>query len=464
MPLISFREGPRSRFGYYENGKRRRPRAGEDLHAAKCRVSTKRTFVGMQSDRPEVLIIGGGLVGAASAWQLSARGAKVTVLDRGEIGHGCSYGNAGWVTPCFAMPLPMPGMLIKCVKWMLNSRSPLYIQPRASRSLVSWLWKFLNAMNRDQMLASVDALVGLSKLSLELYRKLDEQTPGAFGFKQTGLLMLAQDDTNMAAALEEMELVSARGVRGRRLNASEARELEPSVQQDSVVGGVFFADEAHVEPLATVRHLIDLASKAGAAIQPKTEVLEFVRRNGSIESVVTTRGEIKADKILLAAGAWSGRLAAKLNLPIPILSGKGYSVILPPLKVSPKIPIYILDRKIAITPRSASLRIAGTFELVDLNESVTMSRVQTMLDGAGTILDIPRQVSISEIWRGLRPCTPDGVPIMDWAPHCSNLFIAAGHQMLGLQTATGTGTLVADLLSGATPCVNPEPFRISRFC
>src|SRR5579872_1758808 len=110
----------------------------------------------------DVLIIGGGLIGAASALELSRRGAKVMVIDRREIGHGCSYGNAGWVTPCFAMPLPMPGMLIKSIKWMLNSRSPLYIQPRPSRLLASWLWRFLWSMSHAQMHASVDALVGLS--------------------------------------------------------------------------------------------------------------------------------------------------------------------------------------------------------------------------------------------------------------------------------------------------------------
>jgi D-amino-acid dehydrogenase len=166
----------------------------------------------MNSDHHDVLVIGGGIVGAASAWQLACRGAKVILIDKGEIGYGCSYGNAGWITPCFAMP--MPGMLIKSIKWMLNSRSPLYIQPRISRSLAAWLWKFLRSMSREQMIASVDALVELSKLSLRMYRELNEQAPGAFGFTQNGLLMLAQSSQSMSASMEEMELVAARGVNG----------------------------------------------------------------------------------------------------------------------------------------------------------------------------------------------------------------------------------------------------------
>jgi D-amino-acid dehydrogenase len=415
----------------------------------------------MNSDHHDLLVIGGGIVGAASAWQLACRGAKVILIDKGEIGYGCSYGNAGWITPCFAMP--MPGMLIKSIKWMLNSRSPLYIQPRISRSLAAWLWKFLRSMSREQMIASVDALVELSKLSLRMYRELNEQAPGAFGFTQNGLLMLAQSSQSMSASMEEMELVAARGVNGSRLSASQAQILEPAIRKSTIVGGVYFPDEAHVEPLATVQHLMDLACKQGTQVQPKTEVLDFIRRNGSIESVLTTRGEIKAEKIVLAAGSWSGRLAAKLGLRLPILSGKGYAVVVSPLGNTPKVPIMLVDRKVAITPRASSLRIAGTLELVDLDESVNMTRVQTMMEGAGTILEIPETPCITEIWRGLRPCTPDGVPVISVAPRCSNFTVAAGHQMLGLQTATGTGMLVADLVNGSDPCVNPEPFRASRF-
>ena len=236
------------------------------------------------------------------------------------------------------------------------------------------------------MIASVDALVELSKLSLKMYRELDEQARGAFGFTQNGLLMLAQSSQSMSASIEEMELVAARGVNGSRLSASQAQILEPAIRKDTIVGGVYFPDEAHVEPLATVQHLMDLACKQGTQVQPKTEVLDFIRRNGSIESVLTTRGEIQAEKIVLAAGSWSGRLAAKLGLRLPILSGKGYAVIVSPLSNTPKVPIMLVDRKVAITPGASSLRIAGTLELVDLDESVNMTRVQTMMEGAGTIL------------------------------------------------------------------------------
>ncbi len=194
-----------------------------------------------------------------------------------------------------------------------------------------------------------------------------------------------------------------------------------------------------------------------------TEVLDFHIQNGLVRSVLTTRGEIKADKIVLAAGSWSGRLSAKLALNLPILSGKGYAAIVPPPPRMPQIPIMLLDRKVAITPRAGSMRIAGTLELVDLDETVNLTRVKTLLDGAETILDLPPPIVTTEIWRGLRPCAPDGVPVIGKTPQFANVIIAAGHQMLGMQTGTATGRLVADLVTGQSPCVNPEPFRVSRF-
>jgi D-amino-acid dehydrogenase len=313
------------------------------------------------------------------------------------------------------------------------------------------------------MLGAVSALTTLSKLSLQMYRELDQASPGAFGFSQRGLVMIAQSGEGMRAAIEEMELVARHDIPGTILNADEVKKCEPAARGAGIVGGVFFPDEAHVEPLATVKHLMELATRGGMQLLEHTELLDFERRKGRVESISTTRGEIRADKFVLATGAWSGRLASQIGLPLPMLSGKGYAVIVPPLKHMPRIPVMIIERKIAITPRSDSLRIAGTLELVDLDESVTMRRVQTLMRGAATLLDMPRHPEVKEIWRGLRPCTPDGVPVIGVVPKLPNVYIAAGHQMLGLQMGVGSGRLMADLVTGSEPCVDPMPFRADRF-
>ena len=137
------------------------------------------------------------------------RGLRVLVIDKGEVGHGCSFGNAGWITPCFALPLPMPGMLLKSLGWMLDPRGPLYIEPRLDFDLVRWLFRFLKSMNRRLMERSVEALVPLAKASLQDYGRLASETPGGFGFAKRGLLIVAQSATGFDAARGEMNLAGA---------------------------------------------------------------------------------------------------------------------------------------------------------------------------------------------------------------------------------------------------------------
>jgi len=411
----------------------------------------------------DVLIIGGGIIGVSCAEELIRAGRRVTLIDQRPIGHGCSYGNAGWITPCFAMPLPMPGMLIKSLKWMADPQGPLYIQPRLSMALVRWLWRFMRSMNQQQMLRSIRALTEISTYSLDRYRQWDAESSGAFGFQQKGLLMVSQTQEGMAAAVEELRLVGSNGVPGRQLSSEQVHELEPAVDARKVLGGVYFPNEAHAEPLATVNFLADRARQGGAQLLPGVELLELVIRNGAIDHVRTNHGILKADQYVLATGAWSPPIARTLGVRVPILSGKGYSMIIDKPARMPRVPMMLIERKIAITPRADSLRLAGTLELVGVDESVSLGRVDAILRGSAGLLELPQPLEVKEIWRGLRPCTPDGVPIIGRVPHLPNLLIAAGHQMLGLQSAPGTAHLTTDLLLNHPPTFDPTPFQVEQF-
>ncbi|MCC7086186.1 MAG: FAD-dependent oxidoreductase [Pirellulales bacterium] len=413
--------------------------------------------------RPDVLIVGGGIIGAACALDLAQCGARVTLLDKGEMGSGCSYGNAGWITPCFAMPLPMPGMLKTAFRWLLDADSPLYIQPRISWTLFRWLLRFLRSMKKSQMERAIAALTELSKFSLAAYCELDAQQPGAFDFQQRGLLIVAQTPAGMDAARLEMALASKHAIPGRELDAAAVRELEPAITGAGIIGGIYFPSEAHAEPLATVQHFVRQAQLHGATVLPNTEVFGFNSVGKRIASVRTTCGEFFANEFVMAAGAWSRQLGRELGLRIPILGGKGYAIITQPLSPPPERPCLLIERKIAITPRHNSVRIAGTLELVDLDESITSRRVRALIDGARQYLNVPVEPKIVELWRGLRPCTPDGLPIVGRACGFENLTLATGHQMLGLLTAPATGRLVADLILNRTPTFDPQPFSAARF-
>jgi D-amino-acid dehydrogenase len=412
--------------------------------------------------KPDVLIIGGGIIGVSCAAQLAQVGARVTLLEQSTIGSGCSYGNAGWMTPCFAMPLPMPGMMLKSLRWLLDAESPLYIKPQPSLNLLYWLTRFLQSMNTNQAKRSIQGLVELSLLSLEEYKKLNQKYPGAFAFEQKGLLMVGQTEEGVQSAVQEMNLVSAYNVPGQKLSADEIKAMEPALT-GPLRGGVYFPAEAHAEPLKTVQILAQQAKEHGAEILENVEVLSFQKKNSTIESLETTRGKFRASNYVLATGSWSKSLANQLELRIPILGGKGYSLIVPKLEPNPKHPIMLIEKKIAITPRTNDLRIAGTLELVDQDFSITPRRVQAIIKGARQFLNLPAEPKIQELWRGLRPCTPDGVPLIGPHARFSNLILACGHQMLGLQSGIGTGILVSEILGMKKTNVDLSIFNPTRF-
>lgn len=418
----------------------------------------------MGTEKTDVLVIGGGIVGACVARELKLAqpSREVTLIEKGTVGHGCSFANAGWLTPCFSMPLPQPGMFWKSVGWLLDSESPLHIQPKPSLLLARWMWRFLRAMNRPQMERAVAVLTALSSHSLEFYRALDQRQ--RIEFSQLGLLLVSGTGDGLRYANLELELMLGRGIEGQRLSRDELLAFEPSLKP-LVKGGVFFPGEATCEPLRAVEAVVQEFLQAGGRIQ-KAEAYDFEIKAGRIASVQMTAGRISAETVVLATGSWSRELARALGLKIPILGGKGYSMSLPREFVQPSRPIMIVDRKIAVTPRPQGLRLAGTLELVDQDFAISPARVRTIQNGAReylTGLDGTSEASFTDLWRGLRPCTPDGVPLIGRSNRLDNLYYCTGHQLLGLQSAPGSARLLADLLLARTPLTDPDPFRPSRF-
>ena len=409
-----------------------------------------------------VVIVGAGAIGMAAAADLARRGVRVTVLDRGPVGGGCSYGNAGWLTPCFATPLPAPGVLSASLRWLLDPDSPLYIEPSLDPEWFRWMTRFILSTRRAPFTRGTQALLALSRFSLSAYAAFDQEFPGAFGFSRKGLLAVAQTREKLLGFTHEARAMERLGVTIRVLDPAQVAELEPAVR-GPVAGGIYYPDEAHCEPLAAVEAMARAARKHGAVVETGVELIDFDSRGTTIQALRTTRGRIDADRVVLATGSWTKTLARKLGLRVPVLGGKGYAVIVRSVDPPPRRPIKVIDRRIAITPRADGVRLAGTLQLVDGDESITARRVDAIVNGSKTVLNIPEPPEIVEVWRGLRPCTPDGLPLIGFAPGHDNLVLATGHQMCGLHTAPGTGRLVAELITGETPFVDPAPFRAGRF-
>jgi D-amino-acid dehydrogenase len=411
--------------------------------------------------KSDILIIGGGIIGLSSAVELARLGAQVRVVEKNQIGMGCSYGNAGWLTPCFAMPLPMPGLFFKSIKWLLDPEGPLYIKPSLDPLLIRWLLRFMASMNEKQTQAAIEAMVVLSQVSLELYRDLALEFP-EIAFESKGLLMVAQSQAGMEAAQEEMHRVAPYQVPGQILAADELKRMEPAIT-GKILGGVYFPKEAHAEPLKTVQALARKARSLGVEILENTAIEEIRVESNQVQGLKTVHGELQAQAYVLATGSWSTELAKQIKLSVPILGGKGYALIVPPLSTQPVHPLMLIEKKIAITPRNGSLRIAGTLELVNQDFSITQRRVDAILRGSREFLPVPENPEVQELWRGLRPCTPDGVPLIGFSARISNLMLACGHQMLGLQSGFGTGKLVAELMMKGTSDLDRSVYDPNRF-
>jgi D-amino-acid dehydrogenase len=416
-----------------------------------------------QMRQSDVTVIGGGIVGLACALELARRGVKVCVLERDRVGYGCSKGNAGWLTPALALPLAVPGQWRKALKWLADPQSPFYIRPRADWRLLTWLVGFLAASRRSQFEQNAAALVSLSRLSLDAWEEIAD-TPGTepFEFARDGLLAVFETQGALDAARVSAEMTADLGVPFEHWSAETVREREPAIRGVQI-GGLFFPREGRCEPYLAVQTLAAAARLAGVEIVESAEVLTAEHTSSNVRSLRTTRGRFEAADYVLAAGTWSGSLGARLGVSVPMMGAKGYSLLVPPLEPQPRCSLYLAERKIAVNPHSSSLRIAGTLELVGEDLTVNSRRLEGIIQGARGMLQLNDPLGEVEIWRGLRPCLPDGMPAIGRTRRYRNLWLATGHHMTGLKTAPGTGRLLAELLCGLTPFIDPLPFRADRY-
>jgi D-amino-acid dehydrogenase len=412
--------------------------------------------------KQDIVIIGGGVIGVACARELARRGASVTVVERGEIGHGCSYGNAGWLTPSQAVPLANPSMLLKSFRWMLDPESPLYIQPQLDPAFLRWLIEFVLSSRKAKFERGAAALVELCRVSVDMWEEVAARTATSFGFERHGLLSVYEKAASFEGAHAGIELVMKSGVRAERWTGDEVRDREPAIV-GKTVGGYFFPDDAHCEPYLAVKAMAAEAVAAGAAFLEQTEVFNISSPASGPRVLRTTRGDITADRIVVATGPWSEQLGDMLGFRLPVIGAKGYSLVLPKAQPHPTRSIYLIERKVAVNPHRDALRIAGTLELVRNDFSINKRRVDVIVRGAKGMLNIGDAPVAREIWRGLRPCTPDGMPLIGRARGRGDVWLATGHQMAGLKTAPGTGMLLAQLMTGETPRFDPEPFRGERY-
>ncbi|RRB01255.1 NAD(P)/FAD-dependent oxidoreductase [Larkinella rosea] len=409
-------------------------------------------------------IIGGGVIGLCSAYYLDKAGYKVTVFDRNTLTDGCSFGNAGMIVPSHIIPLAQPGMMAKGMRMLLKSTSPFYIKPRLSADLLRWGWLFYKHSTPEHVERSIPALRDISLLSKKLYQELAESGDLSFGWQEVGLLMLYKNAATEHEMAEEADVANLAGIEARQLSGAQVQELEPDVRVN-VRGAVFYPGDANLNPGQLIRSLVAYLKKRGVTILERQEVTNLGQTGSRITSVRTVSGEQSIDELVIAAGAWSPVLTRLLGLSLPLQGGKGYSFMLQNQHPTIRVPAIMLEARATATPMGADLRFAGTLEVAGTDLSVNLNRVRGIVNSIRNYYpDMPAELpEVSNVWSGLRPCSPDGLPYLGRVSGFENLVLATGHGMMGVSLGPASGKIVADVIGNQAPAMDLNTFNPERF-
>lgn len=398
------------------------------------------------------------MIGAACAYELAGRGARVTVFEREqEVGLACSYGNAGLLGSALGRPLATPVALGEGIRSVVDRDAPLHVPLRPS--LVPWVVRFALACRRRRYERGLTVLGPLSADSFHMH--LAYASSGMrVGVSHRGAVLTWESEGTFEAGVRSLRAARADLA---ALDASQTRELVPTLAPH-VPGAVLDQDVAHCDSRRWTLAVAEAAVELGARIERGTGVRRVLLSGGRVTGVATDGGDVAAGVTVLAAGVWTDQLLSGTGVKLRLEGGKGYHVDLAPDAGDPCLPVYLQDAHVVATPLEGRLRLAGTLDLTGLDPRVDQRRADAVVSSASRSLRGLRERRPQEVWAGLRPCTSDGMPVIGATAAAEGLLIATGHAMIGLALAPVTGKLIAELASGAAPshevsALSPDRFR-----
>lgn len=417
-------------------------------------------------DKSDVVIVGGGVVGLACGLALAEAGRSVRVLEAGSAGCGASHGNCGTITPSHALPLAAPGTIGRALRWMFTPDAPLYIRPRFDPALWAWLLRFAARCNRRDWLQVAAAKATLLDASRRLLPDWVARYRLDCEFAECGSDHVFRDPRTLADFEQDLRVLADLGIACERIDGSDYQRGEPALRE-GIVGAVRFPGDACLRPDRYVAELARALREAGGEIVEQCEVQALVSAGDGLR-VRSSCGEFRADDVLLAAGAWSPRLAASLQLAAPALRramqpGKGYSITYDRPALAPRHPLVLHERSVCVTAWPSGFRLGSTMEFSGYDRTLNRRRLDALERAAREYLHEPVGPVKREEWFGWRPMTFDDLPIIGRVPGHAHLWLATGHGMLGVSMSTATAQLIAELVTSRAPAIDPAPYRPERF-
>jgi D-amino-acid dehydrogenase len=411
------------------------------------------------------VIMGAGVIGLHAAYYLKKIGRDVIVIDKTAADNNCSFGNAGYISPSHFIPLATPGIVWQGLRWMFDNTSPFYIKPRADGSLIKWGWLFWKNANHRTVQKNAPHLFRLLKLSRSLSIDLQKELGYSFNLKQDGCLMLyTNKNTGHEEALLARQAKHDYGLDVPLLNTKELQQLDPLIS-DKVLGGAYYKIDCHLNPMEMMSALKTHLVEKGVRFVLHENIKSFDIQGNTLQNVITDHGSYPVDNCIIAAGSWSPLLSKKLGINLPLQAGKGYSHTYLHPQNNIQYPAILVDHRVAMTPLGNDLRVGGTMEIGGLDLKVSHQRIPPIIKAANLYynelhLPVP---TIDQVWAGLRPVSPDGLPYIGKDQKYKNVYVAAGHAMIGISSAAATGFLLSQMITGQATEIQVDAFRVNRF-
>lgn len=402
-----------------------------------------------------VVVVGGGVIGAWSAYFLAKAGGRVTILDRGRFGGGCSHGNCGYISPSHVLPLAQPGAVKNAMKTFFVAQSALKIRFGTALTQFGWFWRFLRNCDAKTMRRSAVGITALLNSSRRLYDELIAAESLDVDWQTQGCLFTFQSKSGFEHFADVNRILTDEfQAPARRVEAAELEAIEPALVPGVCAGAWHYERDAQLRPERLMAELKRVLLAMHVEIVENAEVIRI-----DADRVVTATGEHPAETIVVAAGSWT----PKLGFKVPIIPGKGYSITMPRPEVCPRHPIIFEEHHVAVSPFADGYRVGSTMEFAGYDDRTAPNRLAILRDAAKIYLKTPFAEPVREEWWGWRPMIYDGKPIVDFAPGRPTVLLAAGHGMLGVSMGPATGKLVMELVTGTTPHVDAGHYRANRF-
>lgn len=412
------------------------------------------------SARP-ISVIGAGLVGLSSALYLQREGLAVRLIDPGGPGEGASFGNAGIFAVGSVIPLGMPGLWRKVPGMLFDPLAPLSVRPSYAPRIAPWIAKLVAASSRPRVEAISQALASLCTISVDHYLPLLKEAGAEALMRRDGVLYIYETEQDFAAAAFEVELRRRAGIKFDILGADEIKQMQPAMGP-RFARALYIHDAARaMHPLGISQALAELFLRNGGEIV-RERATGFELGPHEVRAVLTEGGRHPSSGVVISAGAFSRALVRQLGNDCPLDTERGYHVMFPHSGIDARLAMLWSKRGFGITPMEHGLRVAGTVEFGGLDLPPNWNRAEVLRRHARRLFPDLKEDGM-ERWMGFRPSMPDSLPVIGRSPTYRNAYFAFGHGHLGLTLGAVTGRLVADLVAGKSPTVDPRPFAIERF-